>query len=219
MSSGARLTGSFLFAVTMAFFEASVVVYLHRLWELKEIDLVHASLQNPLIFTEVLREAASVGMIATVAWLAGRRGLERLAHAAVIFGTWDILYYIDLHFLMGWPTSLLDGDVLFLIPRPWIGPVLAPVLVSVALIVCGMLVVRREERLPVRPTWRSWLLALAGGAIVIVSFLLTTVPATLESLAHDTPTSDPMGFSWPIFSAGLVTALAGFAHAYTRRPR
>lgn len=151
-----------------------------------------------------------MGMIATVACLAGRRGIERLGYGAIIFGLWDLLYYIDLHFLMGWPSSPLDWDVLFLIPRPWIGPVLAPCLVSLALVVCGLLVVRREDRLPVRPTGRSWILALLGGAVVIVSFLLPTVPATATAV--------PTGFSWPIFGAGLAVALAGFAHAYTRRP-
>lgn len=211
MSARGRLTGSFLFAVTMGFFEAAVVVYLRRLWELGEIDVAHASLRNRLILTEVLREAASLGMIATVAWLSGRRGLERLAHGSFIFGLWDIFYYIDLHFLTGWPSSLLDWDVLFLIPRPWIGPVLAPCLVSAALIVCGLLAVRREDGLPVRPTGRSWILAMAGGSIVIVSFLLPVVPATATTV--------PTGFSWPIFGAGLAVALAGFAHAYTRRPR
>jgi hypothetical protein len=211
MSGRGRLTGTFLFAFMMALFEAAVVVYLRRLWELQEIDLTHATLENLLIRTEILREAASLGMIATVAWLAGRRGLERLALGAIIFGVWDIFYYIDLHFLMGWPSSPLDWDILFLIPRPWIGPVLAPSLVSVALIVCGLLLVRREDRWPVRPAGRSWILSLAGGAIVIVSFLLPTVPATATAV--------PTGFSWPIFGIGLALALAGFAHAYTRRPR
>lgn len=211
MSSRGRLLGSFFFAVMMGYFEAAVVVYLRRLWELGEIDVAHASLANRLILTEVLREAASLGMIATVAWLTGRRGLERLAHAAIIFGVWDLFYYVDLHLLTGWPSSLFDWDVLFLIPRPWIGPVLAPAIVSIALIVCGLLVARREEWLPVRTTARSWILALLGGAIVIVSFLLPTVPATA--------TADPSGFSWSIFAVGLAIALAGFGHAYTRRPR
>src|SRR5262245_7217109 len=211
MSERGRLTWCFLFAVTMGFFEASVVVYLRRLWELGEIDLTHATLANRLIFTEVLREAASLGMIATVACLAGRRGIERLAYGAVIFGLWGIFYYVDLPFLLGWTTSPLGWDVLFLIPRPWIGPVLAPCLVSLALIVCGWLVVRREDRLPVRPTGSSWVLALAGGAIVIVSFLLPTIPATATEVTT--------GFSWALFTAGLAVALAGFAHAYARRPR
>jgi hypothetical protein len=94
MSVRARLTGSFVFAVTMALFEAAVVVYLRKLWELGQIDVARASIGNPLIFTEIVREAASMAMIATVAVFAGRRGLERLAYGAIIFGIWDILYYV-----------------------------------------------------------------------------------------------------------------------------
>ena len=211
MSVRGRLTGSFVFAVTMALFEPAVVVYLRKLWELGQIDVANASIGNPLIFTEIVREAASMAMIATVAVLAGRRGLERLAYGAIIFGIWDILYYVFLHFLMGWPNSFLDWDILFLIPRPWIGPVLAPCLVALALVVCGLLVVRREDRLPVRPRAASWLLAIAGGVMVVVSFLLPTVPQT--------PQSDPSGFSWILFGAGLALGLAGFVHASARRPR
>jgi len=211
MNARAPLTATFVFGLTMGLFEAAVVVYLRRLWELGQIDVAHASMANPLIFTEIVREAASLAMIGTVAWLAGRRGLERLAYGAIIFGTWDILYYIFLHFLMGWPSSPLDWDILFLIPRPWIGPVLAPCIVSLALVVCGILVLRREDRLPVRPRAASWLLALVGGVVVVVSFLLPTVP--------ETPQADPGGFSWILFGAGLALGLAGFVHASARRPR
>src|SRR5712691_2111659 len=113
MSTRARLAASAIFAIMMSVFEAAVVVYLRRLWELGEIDVARASLSNPLIFTEVLRELASLGMIASAAFLAGRRGIERLGHAAVIFGIWDILYYGLLRAFSGWPKSLLDWDVLF----------------------------------------------------------------------------------------------------------
>jgi len=57
-------------------------------------------------------------MIAAVGWIAGRTGLERLAWAAVVFGTWDIVYYAGLRVATGWPTSLDAWDVLFLIPAP-----------------------------------------------------------------------------------------------------
>ena len=209
MSVRGRVTACFVFGVTMGLFEAAVAVYLWRLLKLGQIDLANVSFENRLILTEVLREAASLVMIVTVATLAGRRGLERLAYTAIIFGVWDILYYVYLHYLNGWPNSPLDWDILFLIPRPWIGPVLAPCLVSVALIVCGLLMVSREDRLPMRPAGTSWVLAVSGGAIVIVSFLLPTVPPT--------PDVVPTGFSWVIFGFGLALALVGFVHAYTRR--
>ena len=36
-------------------------------------------------------------------------------------------YYLFLIPLTGWPKSLLDWDILFLLPVPWWGPVIAPV--------------------------------------------------------------------------------------------
>ena len=206
MSLRARLAGSVLFAVTMGVFEAAVVVYLRRLWELGEIDVATANLSNRLVLTETLREGASLGMIASVGFLAGRRGFERLAHAAVIFGIWDILYYAFLRVLTGWPTSLMDWDVLFLIPRAWVGPVLAPLLVSSALVAGGIVVALREgSGRPVAVRAASWLGSSAGGALVIASFLTPEIPRS--------PSDVPSGFCWALFSAGLVLALAGFGYA------
>ena len=208
MSGRARIACSVAFAVTMGLFEAAVVVYLRRLWEVGEIDVSSISLSNRIVLTEILREAASLAMIASVAFLAGRRGIERLAHAAIIFGVWDILYYIFLRLLIGWPATILDWDVLFLIPRPWIGPVLAPILVSCALVWGGVVVAAREGARPVRPGKASWAGALAGGAVVIGSFLLPAVPRS--------PSDTPSGFSWLLFLSGLIVALAGFILALYR---
>jgi len=58
--------------------------------------------------TEVAREAATLVMIAAVGWLAGRSPTERLAWAAVVFGTWDITYYLGLWLVIGWPESLAN---------------------------------------------------------------------------------------------------------------
>ena len=209
MSGRARLAGSVVFGATMGFFEAAVVVYLRRLWEIGEIDVASASISNRLILTEVLREAASLVMIGSVAWLAGRRGVERLAHAAVIFGIWDLLYYAYLRLLIGWPAAVLDWDVLFLIPRPWVGPVLAPVLVSVALVAGGTTIVLREEGArPVYPGRRAWALGIAGGCVVVASFLVPTVPRSVTDV--------PSGFSWTLFALGLATALAGLLDTLRR---
>ena len=41
--------------------------------------------------------------------------------------------------MSGWPKSLFDWDVLFLLPLPWWGPVLAPVSIAVLMIVWGTL--------------------------------------------------------------------------------
>src|SRR5438093_2618736 len=93
MSFRGRFAVTLLFATTMAYFEAAVVVYLRRLWELGALDVAVLSLSNRIVLTEVGREAASLTMIASVAILAGRRGVERLGWVATVFGIWELRYF------------------------------------------------------------------------------------------------------------------------------
>ena len=84
------------YAVAMAFLESAVVVYLQRALGIDPralFPLRDPAVTGDLAFIEVGREAATLAMLAAVGWLAGRSGLERLAWAAVAFGTWDIFYY------------------------------------------------------------------------------------------------------------------------------
>ena len=39
--------------------------------------------------------------------------------------------------LLDWPASLATWDLLFLLPVPWVGPVWAPCLISVAMVAVG----------------------------------------------------------------------------------
>jgi hypothetical protein len=145
---GFRATGAVVvaFAVAMAFLESAVVVYLQRALGIDPRALF--PVQDPAVMSdlaaiEVGREAATLVMLGTVGWLAGRSGLERLAWTAVAFGTWDILYYAWLWVFVGWPPSLGTWDLLFLIPVPWAGPVWAPVVVSLALVGFGLAAARQ----------------------------------------------------------------------------
>ena len=83
------------------------------------------------------REAATLVMLLGVAMLAGTDRWDRIALFCIAFGVWDIAYYVWLWVFLRWPPSLLTWDVLFLIPVPWVGPVVAPVIVSVVMIVGG----------------------------------------------------------------------------------
>ena len=71
--------------------------------------------------------------------LGGPHWRSRLGYAAIAFGVWDIFYYVFLKMMCGWPHSLVDWDILFLIPLPWWGPVLAPVLIASLMIAWGTL--------------------------------------------------------------------------------
>ena len=86
---------------------------------------------------------ATLLMIATLGLLAGSTWRRRAGYAAIAFGAWDIFYYVFLRLISGWPRTLLDWDILFLLPLPWWGPVLAPV--SIALVMIGV-AIHREAR-------------------------------------------------------------------------
>ena len=134
-----RLGIVLIFSIAMAWVESSVVVYLRT-----PIDRVIPYQIDPLPISVglgwigIVREAATLVMLLTVGWLAGRTWRSRLSYTLIAFGAWDIFYYIFLVPMCGWPTSLLDWDVLFLIPLPWWGPVLAPVFISILMIIGGL---------------------------------------------------------------------------------
>ncbi|MFH1062114.1 MAG: hypothetical protein V1747_04420 [Candidatus Omnitrophota bacterium] len=49
-------------------------------------------------------------------YLFGKDFRTRLAYFLTIFAVWDIFYYVWLKLLLGWPRSIFDWDILFLIP-------------------------------------------------------------------------------------------------------
>jgi hypothetical protein len=61
-----------------------------------------------------------------------------VARALWIFGVWDIGYYAFLRALTGFPSSLGDPDVVFLIPHAWVAPVWLPLLGSAALLAAAL---------------------------------------------------------------------------------
>jgi hypothetical protein len=79
-------------------------------------------------------------MLAAIALAVARNARQWTAAFAIAFGVWDIVFYACLKLLLGWPASLFTWDILFLIPVPWVGPVIAPVLVSLTMIAAGILV-------------------------------------------------------------------------------
>lgn len=190
------------YALAMAYLEAAVVVYLQRALAITPLSLFPLRNQNSLggLGTiEIGRELATLVMLATVGWLAGRKGIERLAWVAVAFGIWDLGYYAWLWVFIGWPTGLGTYDLLFLFPVPWVAPVWAPMVVSLTLVFFGLLVARRSETIHVR--LKQMGLLIGGGLVVIVSFTVDAKAILNGGI--------PTDFAWPIFIVGMAIALWG----------
>jgi hypothetical protein len=196
--------GIVLYAMAMAYLEAAVVVYLRAalgVWTGTVFPIDLSPRAMPFGWIEVGREAATLVMIGALAWIVGRSPLERLAWAGVLFGVWDIGYYAWLWVFSGWPSSVHTWDLLFLLPAPWAGPVWAPIVVSLALIGFGLACAGRlRSGASVRFDRRHLGALLAGGAIIVASFLLNAALV----LEGGTPTD----FAWPIFLAGMAIGMA-----------
>jgi hypothetical protein len=162
-----------LFAMAFAFVESSVVVYLRQIVYPEGFAFPLKPGITSQIAVEVSREFATIVMLLTVGMIAGKDRWQRFSYFLVGFGVWDIFFYVWLKLVLDWPASILDWDILFLIPIPWIGPVIAPVLVSLMMIAGGVLILKKGEsegvfRAPRTAVW----LALLGSIAVLVSFML-----------------------------------------------
>ena len=146
---------SVIFAIAMGYLEAAVVVYLRELYypegfHIKEkvgfpfikFGVVEELKPFPqkIILTEIGREAATIVMLITLSIIAGNSIVSYIAYFLLLFGIWDIFYYVFLKIILDWPESLSTTDVFFLIPTPWIGPVWLPVLLSVIIIAVGLII-------------------------------------------------------------------------------
>ena len=198
-----------LFAVAMAYVESAVVVYLRRAYGITDLTTSLARFEPRVAAIEVGREAATLVMLAAVGWMAGRSWQARWGYALVAFGVWDVAYYLWLRLFIGWPQSPLTPDLLFLIPLPWWGPVLAPVLIAVLMVIGGSRAVQLAERgWRVRlDRWDVWLLAL-GTVLALVAFMWDGL---MTLMAHPSQVAQvkPGAFLWPVYLASL--ALAGVA--------
>jgi len=136
-----------------------------------------------------------------VAGVAARRFWEKFAFFIFAFGVWDIFYYIYLKLFLDWPLTILDWDILFLIPLPWIGPVLAPLIVSVIMIVTSILILRcSQKETAFRPPYLAYGLTITGISAILYTFMVDT-DATLKQ-------QNPQPFLYLIYAAGVTFLIA-----------
>jgi hypothetical protein len=180
---------------------------------------------------EWIREIATLVMLAGVGILTGRNGIQRLLYALFAFGIWDIFYYVALKLLIGWPASLLTWDLLFLIPVSWLGPVLAPVLNSVTMILMALLLIGRQEiGFIIRFSLTDWFLIFGGALIILYTYLVDYTRLLIESGAlaskGSTETAErlinmitsyiPDSYKWYLFILGEMLILASITNILIR---
>lgn len=194
-----------IFAIAMAWVESAVVYDLRTF-----VDRIEPYQPDPLPLigklgpVELVREFATLVMLLTVGLLAGWNGPTRLGFAAVAFGVWDIFYYVFLKVMCGWPHSLGDWDLLFLLPLPWWGPVIAPVLIAGLMIGWGTLTTQFAPREDARKWLRlSWLLNLLGGLIALFVFMRDTLRVADQG-TNVIRKVLPAHFDWPLFLIALA---------------
>lgn len=200
-----------VFGAAFGMVESAVVVYLRALYYPDGFAFPLVVLPWQHFTVELIRELATIIMLAAVGILAGTKAWERFGYFLVAFGVWDIFYYIWLKGVLHWPASLFEWDVLFLIPLPWIGPVLAPVLVSLMMIAFGGTIAIRAARGDhFKPTAVSWVLSLAATLMLLFSFT-QDLRATLDGQL-------PQPYNYWFLGGGLVLYGTGFWIA-CRNPR
>lgn len=160
-----------LYGIAMGMLEAAVVVYLRELYYPHGFGFPMASIPVRILGVELCRELATLVMLASLAWVAGKTIAQRLAWFLYSFAIWDLCYYLFLYIFLGWPISLFTWDLLFLIPVAWTSPVLAPVIVSLTFIVLAMGIIAIEYRYSHPIPGFSWLLLGAGAVVLFVSFI------------------------------------------------
>jgi hypothetical protein len=216
-----------IYGVAMGVLEAAVVIYLHRLYFPHGFQFPLWVVHADIAIVEVCREMATILMLIAVGAIAGRNRGERFAYFLYAFGIWDLVYYAFLKLAIGWPPSLLTWDILFLLPVPWVGPVITPCIIALTMIAFGISVVRfTSDGVEVDMLHRERVFLWLGAAVVIVSFTRDWVrfegPTIWQNITTHRPLDYhvggfvPVRFPWWIFVLGQGMILAAFVQFHMR---
>ena len=210
--------GVVVFAIAFAWVESAVVVYLRDIfyggdfafpltfgWDGDQRD------PAPLLWIELGREAATLMMLLTVGWLAGKRLVERFSFFIIAFGIWDIFYYVWLYVMIKWPQSLMTWDLLFFIPLPWVGPVITPVIIALTMVAMGTLLVLYSAN-SIKLTWRWYDSAVELTlCVLMITAFCWDWKNIMRIPGHPDFTGDPNPFAWWLYLPAYTCSVGYFA--------
>lgn len=206
-----------IFSIAFAWVESAVVVYLRKIyfdggfsfplaiqWE----DGKHVI--DPLVRIEFGREIATIIILIAVGWITGKNRFQKFCFFMIAFGIWDIFYYIWLYVMVGWPENLMTWDLLFYVPLPWVGPVITPLSIAIAMVVAGSLIIYFDEKgYEIRWRWYDMAVELSCAAIMIVAFCwdwknILQVPGDIVR------TGIPNSFAWWLYLPAYLFSIIYF---------
>ncbi len=207
----------------MGYLETAVVVYLRAIYYPNGFDFPLVEMNPLLVVTELGREAATIIMLAGIGIIAGKNSTQRFAWFIYCFAIWDIFYYMFLKLLLNWPESFFTWDILFLIPLPWVGPVIAPVIISLTMILLALVLLYfNEKNTSLKINSKEWILFITGSLVIILSFIVDCYKyihsyngEVMEAVLHYIP----QHFEWWIFWIGELLILAAIVLFYVRAKR
>lgn len=220
-----------IFSIAMGLLECAVVVYIRELYYPNGFTFPLVMINNRIAVTELLREAATVVMLMGIGYFTGKTFVTRFGSFLFAFAIWDIFYYVFLWLILGWPDSIMTWDVLFLIPVMWVGPVLAPVIVSITMIGYAFVFWTKDtDKSKVKIRKLDWSGMIIASLIIILSFTWDFMDFLLsensigdlinlgkENLVILSTQYIPQKFNWFLFGIGEMLLILTIINFNRRR--
>lgn len=206
-----RFCNVVIFSIAFGYIEAAVVVYLRAIFHPNgfafPLDFAIDPFSKYMLLTEIGREAATIVVIFTGAWLFGQNRQQRFAYFLTIFAIWDIFYYVWLKVILDWPASIWDWDILFLIPATWASPILAPIIISFSILIFAIIVLYRDScGRPLKVKSLDWFVFIISAIMVVISFYIAG--------RHISEPDFSSYFYWPLFVVGYLAAVVVFLKCF-----
>jgi hypothetical protein len=210
----------------MGYLESAVVVYLRELYFPSGFSFPAVSLSGSIAVIEVYREIATIIMLLSVGFLAGKNIRQKAAWFIYCFAVWDIFYYVFLKITLNWPESFFTWDLLFLIPTIWTGPVISPVVVSITMIIlAGMILYGEVSTTGKKISGITVFLSITGSILIFGSFIWSFSVYMIRTASVSAVFNPgqiqialreyvPYDFNWYLFIAGEIVLLAGICFQY-----
>ncbi len=212
-----------LYSISMAMLEAAVVIYLRMIFFPSHFDLPQIKVPPLVMSAELSRELATILMLICIGYFTGHNKATRFAWFMIAFAIWDIFYYVFLYAFLHWPSSILGWDILFLIPVPWYGPVLTPILVSLTMTGFAASILYAQSRTYVLKTnLKERLTMLAGCAVILFTYTSDFILYAYKmdiSVVFAFTLFTPETYNWTLFFVGIgliLTAILSFLRRIKR---